>query len=205
MSGRVPTVFVVDDEPSVRKAIERLLRSAGLIVSTKGSAQDYLESYDPDASGCLVLDLSMPGFSGLELQDALIARGSVLPIIFLTGRADVPDSVRALKRGAVEFLIKPVDDEALLDAVRRAIALDQIQRSRQAELEEIRGRLDELTPRELQVLRCVIAGKLNKQIAAELGTVEKTIKVHRAHVMEKMQVTSVAALVQLALKAGVSS
>lgn len=203
MTSPGSTVFVVDDDLSVRKALERVLRAAGLAVSPHASAQDYLERYDPNAPGCLVLDLAMPGFSGLDLQDALAARGSAPPIIFLTGRAAVPDSVRAMKHGAVEFLTKPVDERALIDAVRNALEKDRTDRLRRAELAEIQQRLATLTPRETEVLKYVVSGKLNKQIAAELGTVEKTIKVHRARVMEKMQVGSLAALVQLAARAGI--
>jgi len=199
------TVFVVDDEPSVRKAIERLLRSAGLAVSTYASAHEYLERYDPNAPGCVVLDLAMPGLSGHDLQDALAARDGAPPIIFLTGHAGVPDSVRAMKRGAVEFLTKPVDDTTLIDAVMNAVEKDRIERSKRAESVEIRKRLASLTARESQVLHYVVAGKLNKQIAGELGTVEKTVKVHRARVMRKMQVRSLAELVQLAAQAGILS
>lgn len=205
MTSPAPTVFVVDDEPSVRKAIERILRAAGLAVSTYASAQDYLERYDPSAPGCLVLDLAMPGFSGLDLQDVLATRGGAPPIIFLTGHADVPDSVQAMKHGAVEFLTKPVDDCTLIDAVRNAIEKERIDRSKRSELAEIRRRLATLTPRESEVLRYVVSGKLNKQIAAEFGTVEKTIKVHRARVMEKMRVRSLAELVQLAARAEITS
>jgi FixJ family two-component response regulator len=203
MNSPGPIVFVVDDDLSVRKAIERVLRAAGLAVSAHASAQDYLERYDPNAPGCLVLDLAMPGFSGLDLQDALAARGGAPPIIFLTGRAAVPDSVRAMKHGAVEFLTKPVDERTLIDAIRNALEKDRMDRLRRAELAEIQQRLATLTPRETEVLSYVVSGKLNKQIAAELGTVEKTIKVHRARVMEKMQVRSLAALVQLATRAGI--
>ncbi len=204
MTAPTPTVFVVDDDPSVRKAIARLLHSAGLSVSTYTSAQEYLEHYDPDASGCLVLDLALPGLSGLDLQTALAARGGAPPIIFLTGRAAISDSVQAMKRGAVEFLTKPVEDCTLIDAVKSAIERDRIDRSMRADLAEIHRRLATLTPREAEVLRYVVSGKLNKVIAAELGTVEKTIKVHRARVMEKMRAGSVAELVQLAARAGVT-
>jgi len=199
------TVFVVDDDLSMRKAIERVLRAAGLAVSAHASAQDYLERYDPNAPGCLLLDLAMPGFSGLDLQDALAARVGAPPIIFLTGHAAIPDSVRAMKHGAVEFLTKPIDDRTLIDAVRNAVEKDRVDRLKRAELAEIRQRLATLTPRESEVLSYVVSGKLNKQIAADLGTVEKTIKVHRARVMEKMQVRSLAALVQLAARAGITS
>ena len=204
MNSKASTVFVIDDELSVRKAIARLLQAVGLAVSTFASAQEFLESYDPDAPGCLVLDLSMPGLSGLGLQKALLARGESPPIIFLTGHADVPDAVQAMKGGAVEFLTKPVDDEALISTVRSAFARDSLERSARAELAAIHQRLATLTPREFEVLGHVVAGKLNKQTAAELGTVEKTIKVHRARVIEKMQVHSLAELVLLTARAGIS-
>lgn len=204
MSGQTSTVFVVDDELSVRKATARLLQSAGLTASTFASAQEFLEVYDPDVAGCLVLDLSMPGLSGLELQKALLAWGDPPPIIFLTGHADVPDTVQAMKGGAVEFLTKPVEDERLIDAARFAIERDAAARAERAELAEIRARLATLTPRELQVLAYVVAGRLNKQTAAELGTVEKTIKVHRARIMEKLHVHSLPELVLLAARVGIS-
>jgi FixJ family two-component response regulator len=152
-----------------------------------------------------VLDLAMPGLSGLELQDALLAKGSAPPIIFLTGHAEVPDSVRAMKHGAVDFLVKPVDENALIAAVRNAIEWDRVDRLRRAELADIMRRLARLTPRESQVLGYVLAGKLNKQTALELGTVEKTVKVHRARIMKKMCVTSLAELIQLASRAGIKS
>jgi FixJ family two-component response regulator len=205
MSSPAPTIFVVDDDPSVRTAIARVLRAAGLAVTTCASAQEYLEHYDPNVPGCLVLDLAMPGLGGLELQQALAARGDALPIIFLSGHADVPASVQAMKRGAVEFLTKPVDQRALIDAVRGAVEKDRIDRSARAELAEIRKRLATLTRREAEVLGYVVAGKLNRQTGAELGTVEKTIKVHRARIMQKMQVQSLAELVQMAMRAGITS
>jgi FixJ family two-component response regulator len=205
MTAPPPCVFVVDDEVSVRIAVARVLRSAGLTVTTCVSAQEYLVRCDPDVPGCVVLDLAMPGFSGLELQNVLAARGDVPPIIFLTGHADVQESVQAMKHGAVEFLTKPVDDDILIDAVRSALEKDRCDRARRSELAEVRKRFAKLTPRESEVLGYVISGRLNKQIAAELGTVEKTIKVHRAHVMEKLQVASVAELVHVSVRAGIPS
>jgi FixJ family two-component response regulator len=196
---------VVDDDLSVRKSLERAMRAAGLVVSTFASAEDYLEHYDPNAPGCLVLDLAMPGFSGLQLQDALAARGSAPPIIFLTGHAEVPDSVRAMKHGAVEFLTKPVNDNTLIDAIRNAFEKDAMNRAKRDELAEIHRRLALLTPRESQVLGYVVSGRLNKMIAAELGIVEKTIKVHRARLIQKMQVSSLAELVQIAGRSGIAS
>jgi len=202
MSNAAPVVFVVDDDSSVRKSVERLVRSAGMDAIAYASAQEYLESFDAERAGCLVLDLAMPGISGLDLQQALGGETGAPPIIFITGYGDVPATVKAMKRGAVEFLTKPVDDTILIDAIRSAIAKDQTDRLARAELASIRRRLETLTPRESEVLRHVISGRLNKQIAADLGTVEKTIKVHRSRLMEKLQVRSVAALVRLAARAG---
>ena len=198
-----PTVFIVDDDPAVLKSLSRLLRSARLDVGTFSSPREFLERHDPSAPGCLVLDVAMPGLNGLELQEALSAKGSELPIIFLTGHGDIPMSVQAMKRGAVDFLTKPVNDEDLLKAVYVAIEKDRLQRQTRAEATEIQQRLATLTPREREVMEHVISGQLNKQTAADLGTVEKTIKVHRARVMEKMKVQSVAELARLAERAGV--
>ena len=192
-----PTVFVVDDYAPGRKSIARLLRTAGFAVTAFASAKDFLAQYDPETPGCLVLDLAMPEVSGLELQSIL------LPIIFLTSHGDIPKSVRAMKHGASDFLTKPVNDEDLLAAVRVAIEKDRALRREQAELSEIRARLATLTPREREVLEYVVAGKLNKQIAGELGTVEQTVKIHRAHVMQKMRVQSVAELVRLTQRCGI--
>ena len=205
MSSPEATVFVVDDELSVRQSLSRLLRATGLNVTTFDTAQAFLESYDPRAPGCLVLDLTMPGLSGLELQEALAARGSLLPIIFLTGHGDLPSGVKAMKRGAVDFLGKPVDGAELIEAVRSGIEKDRIARRADAELTEIRRRLATLTPREYEVLCHVVSGRLNKQIAADLGTVEKTIKVHRSRVMEKVKAASLAELVRIAQRAGIQA
>jgi FixJ family two-component response regulator len=199
-----PTVFVVDDYAPGRKSISRLLRAAGFVVATFASAQEFLAEYDPAACGCLVLDLAMPVVSGLELQSILAEKGSFLPIIFLTAHGDISKSVRAMKHGASDFLTKPVNDEDVLAAVRTAIEKHCAIRREQAELSEIRARLATLTPREREVLDYVVAGKLNKQIAGTLGTVEQTVKVHRAHVMQKMKVHSVAELVRLTQRCGVS-
>jgi FixJ family two-component response regulator len=203
MSNAAPTVFVVDDDLSVRKSLLHLLHAAGLNVATFASAQAFLERYDPNVAGCLVVDLAMPGLSGLELQEALTAKGSLLPIIFLTGHGDIPSSVRAMKRGAVDFLGKPIDAADLIEAVRRGIEKDRIARRVDTELTEVRRRLATLTPREHEVLCHVVSGKLNKQIAADLGIVEKTVKVHRARMMEKVGVGSLAELVRLAQRAGI--
>ena len=192
-----PTVFLVDDYAPVRRSISRLLHATGFAVSAFASAEEFLAQYDPHIPGCLVLDVAMPTLNGLELQSVLAKTGNLLPIIFLTGTADIPKSVQAMKHGASDFLTKPVDDEDLLAAVRVAIEKDRALRREQAELSEYRARLATLTPREREVLECVVAGKLNKQIASDLGTVEQTVKVHRAHVMQKMRVQSVAELARL--------
>ena len=198
-----PTVFVVDDYAPGRKSISRLLRTAGFAVTAFATAKEFLAQYDPETPGCLVLDLAMPGVSGLELQRILAGKSSLMPIIFLTAYGDIPKSVQAMKRGASDFLTKPVNDEDLLAAVRAAIEKDRALRREQAELSEIRARVARLTPREREVLEYVVAGKLNKQIAGELGTVEQTVKIHRAHVMQKMRVQSVAELVRLTQRCGI--
>jgi FixJ family two-component response regulator len=199
-----PTVFLVDDYVPGRRSISRLLRAAGFVVAAFASAEDFLAQYDPSVWGCLVLDLAMPAVSGLELQNILAEKGSLLPIIFLTAYGDVPKSVQAMKRGASDFLTKPVNDEDLLAAVRVAIEKGRVLRQEHAELSEIRARLATLTPREREVLEYVVAGKLNKEIAGDLGTVEQTVKIHRAHLMQKMRVRSVAELVRLTERCGIS-
>jgi FixJ family two-component response regulator len=198
-----PTVYVVDDEPAVLKSLDRLLRSAGFRPKTFGSARDFIAQHQADAPGCLVLDVTMPGFTGLELQQWLALARDPLPVIFITGYGDVPTSVRAMKAGAVDFLTKPVDEQALLRAIKDALRRGQELRAARAELANIRERLARLTPRELEVLEHVVSGQLNKQIAADLGTVEKTIKVHRGRVMQKMGVDSLAQLVRLAQQVGI--
>ena len=195
-------VFVVDDDPSVRRSLTRLIKSAGFAVESFASAQEFLEHPRPDMPGCLVLDLQMPRASGLELQDWLAGTELNLPIIFLTGYGTVSASVRAMKAGAVDFLEKPVDDNTLLDAIHQAVEKNRRARLEQAEIKEIERRVDALSPREREVLGLLVTGMLNKQIAAELGTTEKTIKVHRARVMEKIQARSMAELVRLAGKVG---
>jgi len=198
-----PTVFLVDDDPAVLKGLSRLFRSAGLNVAPFQSAQDFLDGEIFLAPGCIVLDVAMPGLDGLALQEALVARDSELPVIFLTGHGDIAMGVQAMKVGATDFLTKPVDDQTLLDAVRTAIEKNRLALQTRAELDDIRQRLATLTPREREVLALVVAGQLNKQAAAELGTVEKTIKVHRARVMAKMKVSSLAELVRLTSRAGI--
>ena len=198
-----PTVFIVDDDEPVRKAVSRLLRSAGIAVAVFASPREFLAQYDPASPGCLVLDITMPEVDGLQLQATLGEKGSILPIIFLTGHGDVSKSVQAMKRGAFDFLSKPVKDKDLLTAVRAAIERDTVARREQGKLSEIRARLDTLTPREREVLEQVVSGKLNKQIAGDLGITEATVKMHRAHVMAKMEVQSVAELARLTERSGI--
>jgi FixJ family two-component response regulator len=205
MSSARPAVYLVDDDPSVRVAMERLLKSVGLVVRTFPSAQEFLDQATPEWSGCLIADLRMPGMGGLDLQDQLRALQVSLPVIFLTGYGTVPASVRAMKAGAVDFLEKPVDDQTLLDAVHKALERDRGARRHQAKMQALHQRLAALTPREYEVLTLIISGRLNKQAAAELGTTEKTIKVHRARIMEKLQCASLAELVRLAEKAGIKT
>jgi FixJ family two-component response regulator len=203
MSAQPATVFVVDDDPAICKALTRLLRAAGLEVLAFPSPEAFLDQHDPAAPGCLVLDVAMPGLNGLELQAALAASGCERSIIFLTGHGDIPMSVQAMKAGAVDFLTKPIHDEQLLAAIRAAIERDHLARRDCKERKFIEERLATLTPREREVLDHVVAGQLNKQIAADLGTVEKTIKVHRGRVMAKMGVKSLADLVRVTEKAGI--
>jgi len=202
MTDSEAVVFVVDDDPSVRRSLRRLIRAAGFAVDSFASAQEFLERPRPDIPGCLVLDIHMPGVSGLDLQDELTAAEINLPIIFLTGYGTVPASVRAMKAGACDFLEKPVDDGALVDAIHQALERNRQARLEQAEIREIQGRVESLSPREREVLSLLLTGMLNKQIAFELGTTEKTIKVHRGRVMAKMQAGSMAELVRLAEKVG---
>jgi len=195
-----PTVFLVDDDESVRKALSRLIQSAGYKVDSFSSAHKFLQCSDKDAGACLVLDVRMPGLDGMELQAQLASEGSAVPIVFITGHGDIPMSVRAIKAGAVDFLPKPFEDHSLLDAIQSAIARHQETNRTRAELDDIYRRVAILTNREREVMSLVVTGMLNKQIAYKLGISEKTIKVHRARVMEKMSVTSVAELVRLTEK-----
>ena len=196
------TVCIVDDEASIRTGLVRLIGSAGYVVSAYESAAAFLEDPPSVAPECLVLDITMPGLSGLELQDAIAGRGWVMPIVFLTGHGDIPASVRAMKGGAVDFLTKPVDAADLLAAIGRAAQRAHTERRDRAEIEAVRARFETLTPREREVMALVVAGLLNKQVAGDLGTAEKTIKVHRARVMTKMQVPSLADLVRAAARLG---
>jgi FixJ family two-component response regulator len=198
------TVLVVDDDPSVRKGLARLLRSSGFAVQTFGSAQEYLDLRPGCTSpACLVLDVMLPGLDGLGLQEELESQDNRIPIVFITGHGGVSDSVKAMKRGAVDFLSKPFDDEDLLRAVYEAMGQDSERRAARDEAKNIAERVERLTPREYEVLRHVIAGRLNKQIGFALSIAEKTVKVHRGRMMEKMEVASVAELVRLAEKVGI--
>ena len=194
-----PTVFVVDDDADLCEALRWLLESDGLKVETHTSARSFLEAYHPDGSGALVLDVRMPGMEGLELQKDLVARGFDIPVLILTGHGDVPMAVRALKAGALEFLQKPVNDQALLDCVHRALRIDAENRRKRVAKEVILARLTALTTRERQVMDLVVAGNANKQIAELLRVSEKTVEVHRKHVMEKTRADSVVELVRIVL------
>jgi FixJ family two-component response regulator len=205
MNETPPVVFVVDDEPAVRISLKRLLRSIGLEARTYASAQEFLHSERPDAPACLVLDVRLPGLSGLDLQQELAAANIDLPIIFVTGHGDIPMSVRAMKAGAVEFLTKPFREQDLLEAIQRGIERNRITRQQSAELRTLERRYALLTPREREVYPRVASGLLNKQIAAEMGASEKTIKVHRGQVMQKMKAESLAHLIQMAEKLHLTS
>ena len=199
------TIYLVDDNPGVLKGLSRLLRAKGYDTRPFSSAQEFLEHHDPAVAGCAIFDVAMPDLDGLALQQVFKAGGNQRPVIFLTGKGDIPKSVQAMKAGAVDFLTKPVNDIALLHAIARAEHDDAEARQKRAELAAIQAKIATLTPREREVLSHVVAGRLNKQIAGDLGTVEKTIKVHRGRMMEKLGVRTVADLVRLAEKAGVST
>ena len=199
MKEKPATVFVVDDDDAVRTSLRLLLKSVGLPVETFASAQEFLDAFDADRAGCLVLDVRMPGMSGLELQQELNQRGATIPVVFITGHGDVPMAVEAMQHGAFDFLQKPFRDQDLLDRVQRALARDAESRAALAARAQIAERLASLTPRELEVMRLVTRGKANKVIGGELGVSQRTVEIHRAHVMEKMQAGSLAELVRMVL------
>jgi two-component system, LuxR family, response regulator FixJ len=197
-----PTIFIVDDDAAVRDALKLLLRSVGQAVETYGSAQEFLDAHGEDRPGCLVLDIRMPGMSGLELQQKLNEKHSILPIIFITGHGDVPMAVEAMQAGAVDFIQKPFRDQDLIDRINQALEKDSANRAALGERNDIRRRLDTLTPREREVLELVVHGKANKVIAGDLKLSQRTVEIHRARVMEKMQASSLAHLVRMVLEVG---
>ena len=200
-SEQKPTVFIVDDDASIRFAMEALMESVNLDHEIFASADEFLEKNTEQRPGCLVLDIRMPGLGGLELQEELIRRGNTLPIIFITGHGDVPMAVEAMQKGAVDFIQKPFRDQELLDRIREALATDQHRREEQQQHEEVANRLDKLTNREREVFDLVVTGKPNKVIAYELGVSQRTVEIHRARVMEKMQARSLADLVKMHMTA----
>ena len=203
MSEAESTIFVIDDDLSVRQSLESLIKSVGWRVRTYGSAQEFLGSGHLEAPGCIVLDVRLPGLSGLDLQQALLRAKSHLPVIFITGHGDIPMSVQAMKAGAVEFLPKPFREQDLLDALKLALDRDRTTRQQRAELAALRARYDSVTPREQQVMGLLVTGLLNKEIATTLGVSEVTIKVHRSQIMQKMQADSLANLVRMAERLGI--
>lgn len=200
MNHRPATVFIVDDDDAVRSSLRLLLKSVGLAAVAYGSAREFLAAWDPDQPGCLVLDVRMPGMSGLELQEELNRRGAIIPVIFITGHGDIPMAVEAMQHGAFDFLQKPFRDQDLIDRIQRAIERDARNRSQLLEKDRIRARYESLTPREREVLALVTAGKANKVMAGDLGVSQRTVEIHRARVMEKMEASSLAQLVRMVME-----
>ena len=205
MTSSEETVFIVDDDASVRRSTERLVRAAGFKVESFVSARDFLKQPPPSGVACLILDVQMPGLSGMDLQEELSRLGVQIPIIFITAHGDIPMTVKAMKGGAVEFLTKPFDSHGLLEAIRAAIERDRGAQKQRREIKELRERYDHLTPREREVICLIVSGMLNKQVAAALSTTERTIKFHRSNIMQKMKVESLAELVSIAGRLGIRS
>jgi FixJ family two-component response regulator len=203
MNQPLSIVFVIDDDDSVRRALQRLIRSVGLRVELFGSAHEFLERDRPNIPSCMILDIRLPGMSGLDFQRRLAEAKIHIPIIFITGHGDIPMTVRAMKAGAVEFLTKPFNDQDLLDAIQHALEQDRVRRQQEAEIATLRERFESLTPREQEILPRVVSGLLNKQIAGEIGTTEAAVKVHRSQLMRKMGSKSVADLVRMAERIGI--
>jgi two-component system response regulator FixJ len=199
MKDRAPIVYIVDDDDAIRAALRLLLKSVGLAATPLSSAQEFLASYQPQQPGCLILDVRMPGMSGLDLQQELNVRGAIIPVIFITGHGDVPMAVEAMQQGAFDFLQKPFRDQDLIDRIQRALAKDQAERTQLQERDRIKERLESLTAREREVLDLVTSGKPNKIMAADLGVSQRTVEVHRSRVMEKMGASSLAQLVRMVL------
>jgi RNA polymerase sigma factor (sigma-70 family) len=205
MKERIPTVFIVDDDDAVRGSLRLLLKSVGIAAVAYGSAPEFLGAYEPEQPGCIVLDVRMPGMSGLELQDELNRRGAMIPVIFITGHGDIPMAVEAMQQGAFDFLQKPFRDQELLDRIQRALTRDKENRAHLHQKDRIRERFETLTPREREVLALVTRGMPNKVMAAELGVSQRTVEIHRARVMEKMEASSLAQLVRMALDLAVTT